>query len=99
RDLTVTGVQTCALPICLCRLFQRDPLAIAPLGLDQERAQSAHGQSFVSQDHDRARSILQFPEVAWPCIVSKKLLSLGAQDRRWRSEERRVGKECRYERA
>src|SRR6266478_5269728 len=57
RDLTVTGVQTCALPIS---------------------SGDYHGLALTP-----ARSSLQ------PVLVSGQLVI------RWRSEERRVGKECR----
>src|SRR5690349_24604093 len=65
RDLYVTGVQTCALPICLC--------------LDIPSGNTVAGQD------------IQF----YPCN--------SGSNQRWtvsalntRSEERRVGKECRY---
>src|SRR5688572_32111087 len=81
RDLTVTGVQTCALPIwgrlgCLDRL------------LDRQESRSSHPQgpgprfspfrwAALNPCHLRPRPVCQAPET-W-----------------WRSEERRVGKECR----
>src|SRR2546430_10100462 len=68
RDLTVTGVQTCALPICYriegnaVVLYEERPAFRAP-----------HG---------------------WQEMVVAKFTYVGTQ-REWRSEERRVGKECR----
>src|SRR5206468_9593430 len=67
RDLIVTGVQTCALPICSCSA--RDPKA--PSG----RALNNYGLLFMREgNYDRARALFE---------------------RGVRSEERRVGKECR----
>src|SRR2546427_2449725 len=70
RDLTVTGVQTCALPIwVLANELLRD---------------IATGQSHVVED-----------EVAYQQIIRP---GKGDSELRWklgRSEERRVGKECR----
>src|SRR5688572_24201885 len=65
RDLTVTGVQTCALPICAW--FARLATLLKP-----------SARVFIIDVHGRA------PEVRAPF------------DAYWRrSEERRVGKECR----
>src|SRR5699024_11870883 len=64
RDRNVTGVQTCALPICAachrCRSWPRRP---------------SHGSCTGLQSLDLAGSVFRCPK--------------------WRSEERRVGKECR----
>src|SRR5437762_13844389 len=71
RDTSVTGVQTCALPIfnlihkCIVTIRFHDKLYIAPTGLENVCGQLA----------DSIRAV-------W---------------RKRRSEERRVGKECRYE--
>src|SRR5688572_32587649 len=71
RDLTVTGVQTCALPICGRRRKE-------VVGIDGEpRARGAQGQ----------------PEQLGPergSGESEPCVAVGG-----RSEERRVGKECR----
>src|SRR2546430_4904532 len=63
RDLTVTGVQTCALPIS-----QRREAARAPV----DHAMAAIDQSALEEPHERF-----------------------THGTRQRSEERRVGKECR----
>src|SRR2546427_6229949 len=68
RDLTVTGVQTCALPISAFRKLQVGPAQPEPLG---HRAAESD-QEFSERDHAMPPS--------------------PAADR---SEERRVGKECR----
>src|SRR2546429_2748737 len=72
RDVAVTGVQTCALPICLAGLRIRcfDPIA----------------EASQLSDHSR-RSLLPrlFGDRGAAFFVTNPL----------RSEERRVGKECR----
>src|SRR5688572_32040071 len=65
RDLTVTGVQTCALPIFLRLLLRGDR--------GHERRVRADGAAAMGEG----------------AALSPR------RDRRWRSEERRVGKECR----
>src|SRR5688572_31897672 len=75
RDLTVTGVQTCALPICIWprRILERVHALVT------NSARQAHrlleiGVRLARKAHDH----------------------IGRQDDvRHRSEERRVGKECR----
>src|SRR2546430_13549517 len=71
RDLTVTGVQTCALPISRFILLTRDPVL---------RHRHEHRERRFRLE--RAQELLE----PWP------VLELSAADR---SEERRVGKECR----
>src|SRR5438093_13228661 len=77
RDWSVTGVQTCALPI--------SPVEVAQQGRDRR------GQ--------RAAIAARWPRRSLPCCAT----STGVPSRstcRWtcaRSEERRVGKECRYQ--
>src|SRR5687768_18095834 len=81
RDVAVTGVQTCALPI-----FHADrdvPAALA--GVDRvarvgERAVGVEDRG-LADDHDRVGRVADRAEEVLP----------GRQ----RSEERRVGKECR----
>src|SRR5205823_11060197 len=63
RVMLVTGVQTCALPIC------------PPAGREQARERARDG------------------------IAARRLGVGGRRDSRRRSEERRVGKECRSRRA
>src|SRR5436305_14164327 len=67
RDADVTGVQTCALPICADRV-EHPRLHLAP---------------------DAGR-----PEVVLPGPVDRRHRHARGRERR-RSEERRVGKECR----
>src|SRR2546428_2115920 len=77
RDLIVTGVQTCALPILLTLARQSKYLATivldAPVKLDLEACRA--GQ------FNRDKVIALFRELEFRTLV--------------RSEERRVGKECR----
>src|SRR2546430_5688492 len=76
RDLTVTGVQTCALPILALKRYSRKKqtpgqmkLLLCQLIPSPPVDRSARGTSDSNQDI---------------CVVSRD-----------RSEERRVGKECR----
>src|SRR5256886_2880460 len=79
RDLTVTGVQTCALPICM-EIEARDAPARPPPRVavppDEERGAPVALHQARRHDADHAR-----------------VPALGRQHER--SEERRVGKECR----
>src|SRR2546430_13239945 len=79
RDLTVTGVQTCALPICLGR------------GLPAIRAAAARRQfTRMAMARPRLRD--------WPRDEIHGDRAWGGDARRpagHRSEERRVGEECR----
>src|SRR5256886_7744578 len=79
RDLTVTGVQTCALPIY-------EP-AVGSM--------TARGENFdgwlVVHPHFTGRGIGS----ALIAIAESRARELGAPSLRLRSEERRVGKECR----
>src|SRR2546430_12062542 len=79
RDLTVTGVQTCALPICLGRPRAVDLAAAAAPG-------RAPGERSDHACIDRARRGLSLG-----CLLQLQ----SARDPEPRSEERRVGKECR----
>src|SRR2546430_11686692 len=78
RDLTVTGVQTCALPIYLLIHMDHDPL-------DSLR-QSPPAWRILVADH--APLILSFLTLAF--IPHRRAMPAPE-----RSEERRVGKECR----
>src|SRR2546422_6684017 len=79
RDVAVTGVQTCALPICVLELLGVGAVALMVLA----------GQWYILFNVISAVAAVpeQFKDAA---TVFR--LSTGA---RWRSEERRVGKECR----
>src|SRR5260370_22221096 len=79
RDSSVTGVQTCALPIYDLKDCASHPCASAP----EETSYAPFPQSFKSS-HPRAGKAL-------PNVRAIVVLSRG----RVRSEERRVGKECR----
>src|SRR5688572_31823839 len=81
RDLTVTGVQTCALPICEADGFQ----PTRSHGDGEQR----HTDALAGADQHvelTARGIDQ--------LTLRGLRNL-ARQREQRSEERRVGKECR----
>src|SRR5205085_9281520 len=86
RDVTVTGVQTCALPICVGSL---EPSTLAAADLDsafrEKPAVHRFPGSMARRVHDLAAHIQSNYD--------------GHAERVWtesaRSEERRVGKECR----
>src|SRR5438270_11492432 len=79
RDLTVTGVQTCALPIFSTRsrlhLRNHRYVCVCVNKRDQTYTQRADGHSSMNRP----------PTCNWKCLR--------------RSEERRVGKECRTRRS
>src|SRR2546430_5899389 len=78
RDLTVTGVQTCALPIWEDDALDQQPDRERHLATDHQP-----GQGVASQDVGAERVTVH----ARPRLDALDLLR--------RSEERRVGKECR----
>src|SRR5207245_8694215 len=95
RDATVTGVQTCALPILAgggdvhCDLLDELSVKLAFAEVDEER------QRMAAPPGDRHHA----PN---PDLVSVELspdqpldVSVGLPPRQRRSEERRVGKACR----
>src|SRR5205085_6260429 len=92
RDLTVTGVQTCALPICA---------AETP---DEIAAKKAGGSGWFAgnpKDFDRGHALdvpqlFQFLLATQPDAL-KKLAIADYTDVKDRSEERRVGKEWKRE--
>src|SRR5256885_7315732 len=79
RDYKVTGVQTCALPIC--EQTPDDAGADDALDFEQSVAQDGHGQR--NREHE-PRGGDQGAGYGWLGLVQEQ-----------RSEERRVGKECR----
>src|SRR3989475_2675024 len=79
RDLTVTGVQTCALPILSTRLSR----------VQQERTTRTASNRSDRARAPRARSLTARRKLAERSISSTTWPSSS------RSEERRVGKECR----
>src|SRR2546421_8093773 len=78
RDLIVTGVQTCALPICEEAGSSRSEY-LNRAGRGVRRAVAEHAVAVVTPRPDAA-------------IISHHATAAAALDR---SEERRVGKECR----
>src|SRR2546430_4313405 len=74
RDLTVTGVQTCALPI------------LAHFMVDKRRSPNSIE---ASSRRDRTCKKLAIT------TVCPQRIEMGKSYLPWRSEERRVGKECR----
>src|SRR2546427_8604215 len=75
RDLTVTGVQTCALPISIDQVRSRVGLANLTAGLTQAQFRDA---VWLERRHELYAEFQEWFDL-----------------KRQRSEERRVGKECR----
>src|SRR5688572_32023503 len=80
RDLTVTGVQTCALPICM--LESVDAMSVR----HQQLGELSGGEL---QRVVLARALLRRPNLL---VLDEPVQGV---DYSGRSEERRVGKECR----
>src|SRR5207302_7674877 len=80
RDFHVTGVQTCALPICCVGppVRQHEKMISCWITCSRERAVPMVGRSTTT--------------FAPPMITTSRLVNSGPG---MRSEERRVGKECR----
>src|SRR2546427_4349475 len=78
RDLTVTGVQTCALPIFLSGAID-----------------DGHDVAVSFSEHDSL--VADVPPVGRAKLfhVGRAVHAVGTLDDSTRSEERRVGKECR----
>src|SRR5206468_9521862 len=95
RDLIVTGVQTCALPISL--QFVRDKTLTA---FDASRL-NLHGQTLAACRHLLSNrfigSCIEFGERRVECRLKGERCTQGRHVRSTfvRSEERRVGKGCR----
>src|SRR5205807_5618724 len=80
RDYKVTGVQTCALPICIAEI---------PAGEDPDSLIQREGKEAFEKRIAEAPEFFDY----WIARSAEQtdLTSITA-----RSEERRVGKECRY---
>src|SRR5256886_8217284 len=79
RDLTVTGVQTCALPICLLT----------------HRSSRTGGLPISEETVATNLPVRSLFTVARPCGIHTRFPFHPPRKGRERSEERRVGKECR----
>src|SRR2546430_11154999 len=78
RDLTVTGVQTCALPIC----YGDVPMTV--------RAMKAGAVEFLTKPFEEEALLSAIRHA-----IERSKTALGNEAEMQRSEERRVGKECR----
>src|SRR2546427_6104867 len=87
RDLTVTGVQTCALPILMGRNVGGSS-GIARIALETMRSTYQELPGMAPHLARRAGELLVD-------MVHLSLQELAGQGTAGRSEERRVGKECR----
>src|SRR2546429_2006240 len=80
RDVAVTGVQTCALPICLLSTYPSVILGDSPSAY-YRLGEASGTTAFDSSGHNQHGTYLGGPTLGQPGAL--------------RSEERRVGKECR----
>src|SRR5439155_15415233 len=89
RDGHVTGVQTCALPICATRGF--GPRSLRTSAHIRKNAPPANNALNTPERHQSSLSPCSqaTSNIARPALAYKNPAKLG------RSEERRVGKECR----
>src|SRR2546430_5107045 len=79
RDLTVTGVQTCALPISRSSMLSRNQVSAVLCSTDLERSRDFY---------EKRLGFVPSPRT----IKNHLVYEFGNGER---SEERRVGKECR----
>src|SRR2546430_12973729 len=80
RDLTVTGVQTCALPISSAALLRSDPIT--------RMRQAGDGRVLFRMIRVAAKiTFVKKPRMKRTMLMKSYAVT--------RSEERRVGKECR----
>src|SRR5690606_39589185 len=82
RDFHVTGVQTCALPIYICHSIDHAIRAIGDGNIIRRTARQPDSR-------DPSRTIVAVDR------LPAHLVDGGGRERVGRSEERRVGKECR----
>src|SRR5439155_18165393 len=87
RDGHVTGVQTCALPI----FNQIESIRAQLANLAKELGTDETGKAIRKAADDLAEKLTNVEGK----VLQLKLTGRGQDDVRWRSEERRVGKECR----
>src|SRR5205807_6135845 len=93
RDYKVTGVQTCALPICLIPIFS----ATGTWKLVVMLLVACAFFAAIAGQRSMAKPIRAIPSVLIGTIVVLILAFATGPTVAWRhrSEERRVGKECR----
>src|SRR5207249_7490634 len=89
RDRNVTGVQTCALPICLIKLLRSDSRIRCLTEPTELILVSAKRRT---KDHSAGRQ-----QIKRYCLLGDLPRSATSQRGQERSEERRVGKEGRSE--
>src|SRR5205807_4079556 len=91
RDYKVTGVQTCALPISAQRVLNSRWLK------EVERINSVHRMYRPEKWRDLRHFIFWFHDSTCECLAVKYKVEIYRMS--MRSEERRVGKECRVGRS
>src|SRR5690606_41163282 len=96
RDFHVTGVQTCALPIYAASIEELYPLLVQKrlckrITLSRHSLVHYRGEDLNEIINNFMRSVMELPKT-WQGIDWREYKTMT------RSEERRVGKECRYQR-
>src|SRR5690606_40810567 len=93
RDFHVTGVQTCALPILQSYLIIKSYVVFVFLMKFKKKFKMNNISTYVEQHKERFLNelidLLKIPSISADSAYKKDVLQT-------RSEERRVGKECRY---
>src|SRR5205823_8804666 len=96
RDKLVTGVQTCALPICSVSVTLTNVSAAVTVGLGvgipNANGAGCNVNTTVDATPSSTAQITANIDVGTYCVIVYDTGKLRA-----RSEERRVGKECRWE--
>src|SRR5207302_7068391 len=90
RDFHVTGVQTCALPISAA-----EPLYADHLGAEIAQEGGAERPRDVATEIEDANAVQHACHVMPPLSPGSVSCQRGAAAKIARSEERRVGKDCR----
>src|SRR5207248_7728914 len=92
RDRTVTGVQTCALPICDTALIDKKAGFIDAVNPDLSAFRARGGKLLIYHGWNDGGSGGAISPQNSVNYYSSVLTRMGSQQQDWRSEERRVGK-------
>src|SRR5205085_8272331 len=98
-DLTVTGVQTCALPISLIGDFNRNYQEYEAKRKKKRQRKLGGGRgSYIETIQEKLFYILMYMKTYPTFDVASFYVGFARGNACTRSEERRVGKECRSRR-
>src|SRR5690606_40004192 len=97
RDFHVTGVQTCALPICHDQIMRPQAQKVRE-AIDADIAPPPHATDHQRRDEKQQSCPQQLAEITFRVHPNTRVLSFTNLTPA-RSEERRVGKECSAERS